>query len=129
MSPPEGPTRADFLASVIVTGVESGYHGIGYWAECRKYRWEWSDEGKRLLGNASVEIRSTGGETGAEWRPVTLDTVRKGLAHIRNGETNVNKRLSGLIMVAERDSDAGDIDSEAADCIIQAGLFGQIVYG
>ncbi len=42
---------------------------------------------------------------------------------------DINADLRNMIIMACADNDGGDIDAEAADCIVQCGLFGAIVYG
>ena len=41
----------------------------------------------------------------------------------------MNRAIVGYVVVSDNENDAGDIDSEAADCIIQAAIFGELVYG
>jgi len=51
-----------------------------------------------------------------------LRAIIEGRAHVSDG-------LRKLIAGADATNDCGDIDAEAADCIVQAGLFGEVIYG
>lgn len=77
-------------------------------------------------------------ERGNQPEVVTLldaEVVRLGVERILSGEVGINSTLAAAILEdlkysLENDGDgSGDIDSDAADCIIQAGLFGELVYG
>ena len=48
---------------------------------------------------------------------------------IQGGTVKINPQVLADILLGDNLNDAGVIDSTAADCIIQAGLFGEIVYG
>lgn len=37
--------------------------------------------------------------------------------------------IGGYLRRAVEENDAGDVDAEVADCIVQCGLFGELVYG
>ena len=111
--------RTDYLASVITTAVEGG---IGYWAEHRNYLWNWDDD--RNLTAASVEVLE---RPDGDWQAVSLATIRKGIQVLKKLE--MNRDLKAALLVSEAENDAGEVDAELADLIVQAGLFGKIVYG
>ena len=114
--------RNDFLSLCLITAVEGG---IGYWAEMKDYRWSEADNG--LFTDASVSVWY--GELLQEWTKVDLHTVSKGIAEIRSGEVLVSRQIVGWVVTSDNSNDANEIDAEAADCIVQAGLFGKLVYG
>ena len=117
--------RVDFLSSIIVTAVEGG---IQYWADVKDYIWD--DDDDHNLTHASVTIRSNeGDDTLSEWTPVMMSTVELGVNRIKGGELRINHEFRKIVALADIDSHAGEIDSEIADCIVQAGLFGKLVYG
>ena len=122
MTSTEEAERVHFLACVLVTAVEGG---VNYWAEVREYRVVEGED--RLFVSVSVEIRDAEGE--GEWQAVTLDTVEKGIAKIKTREIRLNREIVAEVLLGDRDPKYADIDATAADCIIQAGLFGDIVYG
>lgn len=117
------PERTCFLADVVVTAVEGG---IGYWCEHRNYQWTQDGE-TRDMTSASVEVREY--QDGGRWRPVTLETIEDGITKIREASFTINPEVLSFILVGDRNNDAGEIDSTAADCIIQAALLGELVYG
>ena len=114
--------RADFLSLVVITAVEGG---INYWAETDRYKW---NEQSGNFKDASVVVRDLEGNLPAEWTPVTLETIEAGLSNIRK-DTNSQSYLIPSILNADRTNDAGNIDADAADFIVQYGLFGKAVYG
>jgi hypothetical protein len=60
---------------------------------------------------------------------LTDELILKGLEDLLSDKVSVNKQIKGWIRDAVADQDAGQIDSVCADCIVQAGLFGDIIYG
>ena len=60
---------------------------------------------------------------------VTPDVIQAGIDKVKSGAIELNKDILKAILVADVINDAGDIDSDAADCIVQAALFDEIVYG
>ena len=111
------PEREQFLADIITCAVEGG----GVWARFSGYRWD---------GIPSAECRATlhDMEDGESY-PLTIDAVARGIGLIVRGDVGVNRTLRGAILYADRENDAGEIDADAADVIVQAGLLGDVVYG
>lgn len=118
--------REQFLSDVIVTAIEGG---IGYWAVCLQYQYE----GKVVVS----DFQYLGGGTRATISPIdtegiymiTPNTIAHGIAVLQADSTVCAASLRDKILAASRENDAGEIDSEAADVIVQAGLFGEVVYG
>lgn len=105
------PARTQFLTDVFTTAFEGG---INYWASVRVFRWE--DEQRGVLLDEE--------DDGREWT-ITLDTIARGITVL----TAVD-RLPAAFKLANRTNGAdGDFDADDADRILQAGLFGQVVYG
>jgi hypothetical protein len=113
--------RTDFLATVLVTAVEGG---IGYWCEARNFWWDYDDDHK--FTTASVEVRE---EEATAWRKVTLATIERGIRRVGSPDFEVNNEWRGWILAGSVTNDTGVIDSDAAETIVQAGLFGELVYG
>lgn len=109
--------REQYLDDIIVTAVEGG---IGYWAIGRDYKW--SDDGP-----SSVEIMEE--EEGGTWHMVDRSAIRKGIGMVLSGATGVHESYVDTLRKAERHNDAGDIDAELADIIVQAAILGDVVYG
>lgn len=116
-------SRAQFLADVIIAAVEGG---TGYWAAVSAYRWT---DGPASTRATLVLLDDVTGEPGSETYEVTPNTIATGIGKLRTGLVTVNRDLLGLILAASAANDAGDIDADAADVIVQAALFGEIVYG
>ena len=111
---PKSPERIQFLTDVFTTALEGG---IGYWSECSYYRWE--NEQRAVIEDIEDERKEY---------TITLDTIAKGIGVIVKGD-HVYQDLKNLIRNGSLDNDASDIDAEGADCIVQAGLFGRVIYG
>ena len=116
--------RENYLAGILTTMVETGYG----WFEFKNYKWG-SENGPATFGNeeyASVEARDTGEMRVAagdeEFVEVTTNTVARGMSLLKSGKVHV-----GSHVIAQIHDE--DIDSDGADCILQAAILGEIVYG
>lgn len=122
----------EFIGDVLVTAFDGQYGGCWYWAE-------WAPEAINLF---TVEVSG-----GTAWSGVSIRRQRefcepeerftlmvdagiivKGIQKILN-EGNVNNAIVESIRRGVADDDAGEIDADAADVIVQVGLFGEVVYG
>ena len=118
--------RTDFLSNVLVTAVEGG---INYWADVKNYQWNETTDRRRLT-TASAEVKElTPNDLLPDWTPLTLDTIRQGIKNVKANSFIVSPTVLGWILTGDRNNDAGEIDAVAADCIVQAALFGKLVYG
>lgn len=115
------PARTDFLANILVTIVEGGSE---YWADFREY--EWTDGAYYMMLGASVQMLDRE-EPESGWKDISLDTIALGLGAIKRSPEKV--AASKGILEANRENEAGNIDSNLADDIIQMALFGELVYG
>ena len=110
--------RNQQLVNSLVGAVEGG---TGYWAYASDYDWG-SENGQYEPGDrmyASVTL--TDMESGVEYK-VTVDTIAKGWNRIINGDVQVADRIVESLKW-------DDSDAESDDCVVQAGLFGEIIYG
>jgi len=100
------------VRDVLTTAVEGG---IQYWALVTGYV---NQDG---IGNPHATVRDEDGKS------FTIDeaAIRKGIDTIINGRTPLRKDLMAQIVNGHTDP----IDSEAADCVVQAGIFGEVKYG
>jgi hypothetical protein len=115
--------REEFLADIIVTAVEGG---TGYWADVEQYRHDTPAETRATLFEMDEDAPggySTNGEA------VTLDTIAHGIGLIRERIVPINSNYRLEILRADAQNDAGMIDAEYADAIVQAALFGELRYG
>lgn len=130
--------RTEFLSDIIIGAIE---RGTGYWAELSHYQYVDEDGNVRVvyLGRGFDDRHDTvamlheldvnGTQYKDEGMVVDIDAVAKGIAEIVNGGIRINNQLRDAAIVADRKDDASYIDSELADCIVQAALLGEIRYG
>ncbi len=59
---------------------------------------------------------------------VTLATIELGYRRLIDGSVTANRNIVAEARRAFLDPDDGDIDAKAADVILQAGLFGSVLY-
>jgi hypothetical protein len=101
--------RTEFITDIISTAFEGG---INYWADISKGKIrEYDDDGP--VG---------------EWIAITPTLVEKGIECVKGPSFQVRDDILAAILLGNRNNDAGEIDIEAADVIIQASVFGEIVY-
>ncbi|UZF59305.1 hypothetical protein LH935_28390 (plasmid) [Gordonia polyisoprenivorans] len=105
--------RANFLTDVYTTALEGG---IGYWSECSAYQWSTT---QRAVITDLNEAEHT----------ITLDTIARGVNAIIDGRTPITTAMRRQIAAASRANEAIDLDSDHADAIVQAGLYGSITWG
>lgn len=122
---PFTPQEQEFLSDIITTAVEGG---IGYWSQVDSYEWSPLDLDQADWKPTTVVVYDTE-EDGENAEPMPLDIakVAEGINRLVQGwpDTVVTKdTLSGLATL-----DAGEIDSCAADAIVQCALLGEMVYG
>lgn len=67
-------------------------------------------------------------EEGKEYE-INVDTVRHGVERILNGEVPINDSLTQQLRDCISEMELPAVDHDVVDCIIQAGLFGELVYG
>lgn len=114
-------SQQKFLFDIFVTAIEGG---VNYWCIVHKYHWRKKDSTEdRERFYAEVEE-----DDGTSHR-ITKKTVEAGLKKIVAGEVKISNGLFKDIALGNKELDAGYLDVASADCIIQVGLFGEIVYG
>jgi hypothetical protein len=129
--------RAEFLNDIITTALEGG---IGYWSQASQYQWIDDYDGRVHVvvgdeipgGNATAIVhRLNDDESDYVEEGLLIDQacVRRGLRRILDGDAPVGERYREGIRDANRANDASLIDADDADVIVQAGLFGEVVYG
>ena len=82
------------------------------------------DDGEPLYTEASFLVSKDPSQGGT----LDLQGVADAIERIANGEAAVPAAIREIIITAVHESDASEIDSEAADCIVQIGLFDEVVY-
>jgi hypothetical protein len=110
----------EFLLDIICTAAEGG---INYWAvEARNVK----RGGRDGLDYLSFEVRPEEEKT---WHLVNPAIIGQGIQLILSGKVKISSQIAGWIQQGVTEQDAGIIDADCADCIVQAGVFGEIVYG
>jgi hypothetical protein len=133
--------RVTFLNDVICAAVEGG---IGYWASTSNYDWG-TDKGKFSLDGTpyptTVTVYEEENESNVVGFPLDIDRVASAIQKIIRGEAIVGNGDGGqwdrplgeysvkLIAGASATNDAGDIDADQADIIVQVAVLGSVVYG
>jgi hypothetical protein len=131
----ERTLSVDFVSDILITAFDGNYGGCWQWAEPSNDDWltalpdgTWTKVEVRPKEETGIPhldnlTRQNGG--------ITVDdtTIQIGLQKIIDGEFLINDALRDHILRGVLEEDAGEIDSIAADCIVQAGWFGTLVFG
>lgn len=122
-----------FLEDVMCTAVESGYSCVYYWIR-EMLHVERRDDLTVLRFKFRIESDDftdvptpEGSEEKGVW-VIDHDAIALGIKRILSGEVKVGDYIVSMIARAVADNDA-DIDSDGADCIVQAAVFNSLVYG
>jgi hypothetical protein len=118
--------RKEFFFDIFVTALEGG---IDYWA-CASEYYLGKDREYDLDGFYALVSDSEEDDTFPDNSRIDLNVIVKGLNKIINDDTvKINSEIRRTIRQASIANDAGLIDADAADCIIQVGLLGELVFG
>ncbi len=126
----------DFMSDVLITAFDGDLGACWYWASPANDGWlstsgtgTWGT-GKHWKQCAVVDALGSDGPR-IEWPVYLVDdkVIAKGIQQLISREAPVNNSIRESIAAAVASGDAGDIDADAADVIVQVGLFGQVVYG
>ena|SRR3990167_3887069 len=115
-----------FLKDVLVTICEGG---LCSWAHCERV-WDQTGEGlDRSYTKARIRYDHQDQPEGSrtESFTMTLDAVAQGFRNLLAPDFKIGDRIP--IIAAIMEDDAGQIDANAADCIAQAVIFGELIYG
>jgi len=98
--------------------------GIGYWSEIEGYDYESSNMG------VLYELDECGNVT-ARNRKFNLTTaeILQGCIRVLDPNFKVCESIREYVKLALIEDDAGNVDAEVADVIVQAAWFNEIVYG
>lgn len=123
--------REQFLADVLVCFVED--FGTNSWRCIKADTYQPSEPS---LGPpfdiAPSESKVTFIDMEDENEPeyeVDIEVIARGIQRIITGEVGCNSAIQKTVLLASHENDAGEIDSYDADMIVQAGVFGELVYG
>lgn len=110
--------RNVFFGEIIINAIESHCGGYLSWCIIRTYKWKGREE----------DVIATIVDDEGKEHHINNDVIRKGIGLIQIGDVDVRRDIVDTLLEACQMMDAGDVDAEIADCIIQAALFGEIVY-
>lgn len=130
------------LHDIFTTAIEGG---INYWCRVARYHWSVDDKGDErdyaffaeVLDSEDEDEDDDGDDgilaTPSPRRRIDAEVILRGLvAYASMPPTErrfpLREKAIRLLMGGEV-ADAVDYDAEDADCIVQMGLFGQLVYG
>ncbi|HTE60369.1 MAG TPA: hypothetical protein VK631_08445 [Solirubrobacteraceae bacterium] len=111
--------RTEFLKDIVIGFAED--FGSNPWRQIKSGTYD-PDDG-------IVTFFEIGDDGMHREHDVTIEIVEAGLAKLRSGECSMNSLMRGAILAADAENDAGQIDAYDADAIVQAGVFGELVYG
>lgn len=128
--------RTEFLSDVLSTALEGG---VGYWSVASDIErsgdyphGDWFYTAVTLFENADGDKHCSQKDEECRGHRVDLDTIARGieglLARVRARISHPRYRHHQLLAEANRENDAGDIDADIADDIVQFGIFGSLVY-
>ncbi len=123
----------EFYSDVLITAFDGSVGGSWYWARPQTGSWLSArnpDGGRSVWTSVSIieqEPQEFEGCNPDGMYTVTHETVRKGIQELLDSGS-IRDDLLGQIMRSVLEDEA-DIDADAADCIVQQGLFGEVVYG
>jgi hypothetical protein len=117
--------RKQFLFDVFVTAMEGG---IGYWAYAEEYHY--SNNGTEdLEGFYALVSDCEGDETFPDNSTINQKVIVTGVNKIINDkDVKISETIRKRIAKASMLNDAGIIDADDADCIVQVGLMGELVF-
>lgn len=143
----EGDTyelRNEFLSEVLEKAVEGG---CSYWADvsarytgadaepdgvrdfdASDYDADDVEEGDEAGGSFYTSASFLASNDPAQGGTLDLEDIADAIERIAGDEVKIPPAIREVIIAAVREDDASEIDAEAADCIVQIGLFDEIVY-
>lgn len=108
------------LLDLLTAAVEGGSH---YWLACNTVERDAEHNVTKIVGCQDVEDEDT------KWGDLDIPKMREGVRRILANETAVRPDIRAAILTAILDVDAANWDAETADCVVQAALFNELVYG
>lgn len=121
----------EFVGDVLVTAFDGRYGGCWYWAAPKVAEGDtsWLDYDVNDVW-LSVNVVDKEDANDSKIYRVNAEVIQVGIQRIIDAtEVKINEEIRNYILRGVLEEDGGDIDSTAADCIVQAGLFNEIVYG
>jgi len=108
----------------LIDQVDAVPQAIGYWVNQYKDVHYTREEIKRIY-----KLNIIDENTDQEYL-ISVNTIIDGIQKIVSGNVEINSSITSYILSdIAQGLQGGYIDGEALDCIVQVGLFGEIVYG
>lgn len=122
----------EFVGDILVTAFDGTYGGCWYWSQPTQKVDDWlDDDADGNWRKVAIELTEEVGVAAIDsqsYLTVDSEAIRVGLQKIVSGEVRINDDLLAQVSRSVAENDA-DIDVLAADCIVQAGLFGELIFG
>lgn len=129
--------RQEFLADILICAVEGG---INHWATVLSYEYKTPSETHVVIVESepdepvSIEklrayMRGELGEAQVGAYPIDTGRIETAIARIIGYEAKCRLDLRATLDWASKNTEAGDVDAEIADVVMQVACFGEIVYG
>jgi len=122
----------EFLHDVFVTAIEGGGYGVGSWADISVYRWSHGKPDYEPDRDGFKAVVRDNEDDKAIDHVIDAGVIEKGCKAILDrsctfgGQPWQGRSDLDHAIVSQ---DAGELDAISADMIVQAGLFGDVVYG
>lgn len=116
--------ESEFLSDILITAFDGSCGGSWYWATPAMDSWLKTDDLLDSMGSRlwwSVYIAEREDSSGNQWT-VTRGSVLLGI------QRAIEEAYPGVAQ-AVIEGDAGQVDADLADVIIQYAVFGKLVYG
>lgn len=132
-----------FIGDILVTAFDGQYGGCWYWAKPAGRFWLSSEQNPdnpepaysywtraHIRSQDPIGIASLDQKQEAGWFTVDAEAIRIGIQKIldQDEHARIDDNLREQVYRSVLEGDA-DIDVDAADCIVQVGLFGRLVFG
>lgn len=115
----------EFVSDVLIVAFDGSLGACWYWSKPAPTQW------LAVVDDKWKQVLITEPESNEPNKVLLVDesVVQRGIQLLIEHKVGINNDLFVHLMTAVLEGDAGEVDADVADCIIQAGLFGQIVYG
>lgn len=120
-----------WVFSIFVSAMEGGNYGSGYWCEILKYHWNKKDNKDfHSVIRVDEEYEDNKDKRIAKRRKYTINrnTIIRGLKRVASGKVKVNEDYVSACVSLLATGDE-DFDGDAADVVVQAGLFNEVIFG
>lgn len=114
------PVPPQLLLDLLTTAFEGG---SAYWLACDHPVRDADLNVTHIIGCYDREDEET------QWPDVTLETMALGIQRIADPMFNIGSSIRAAVLLACIEPDNCDWDAETADCVLQAGMFHELVYG